>query len=560
MSKVANMARTIFTGGRIFRGSQKVFHDTMIVDGDQIEFVGSRASQAVQRAIQQAGMRLVDLGGRVVLPGFIDGHVHLLNFGLNMQRLDLLACRSLQDVQDAIKTYASANPTEPRILCRNWLQQATTNGIALASMLDGLDKKSRPIFVEAADLHSTWCNTAAMKEMGVTDETTIPGDGIQRDDDGHPSGLFSEVAQFGIIHPHVASVTSLKKKLAALESAIQAYTAAGYTGAVDMAMDDEILDVLMHLRSSEQYQNRLPLHLAMYWLVPWSGDQDQHLQHVDRAIALRNKFNRSDSPDFYIAGIKLILDGVVDGCTAALRQPYGNLSSPVDPIWASDELTEVVRYAETAGLQCAIHAIGDAAITQAIDAIASAREGKSNNVHHDVVPVKRHRIEHLELSTPEDARRLGALGITASVQPVHTDPVLFTAWPRLLGESRCGRAFAYREFLDGGAPLALGTDAPTAAHLPLPNLYHATTRRSTIDKACTETTNEQFAISLAEATTAATSGAAYSTFAEERVGSLEPGKKANFVLIDVGCWSAEHLLQARVVETWYEGEKIFGIS
>jgi predicted amidohydrolase YtcJ len=208
-------------------------------------------------------------------------------------------------------------------------------------------------------------------------------------------------------------------------------------------------------------------------------------------------------------------------------------------------LQGVVQRADSAGLQCAIHAIGDKAIRQAINVLSEVG-----------TPGRRHRIEHLELSTTEDAKRLGQLGITASIQPVHSDPTLFKAWPSLVGPHRCKRAFAYKDFLDGGAPIAIGTDAPTARHLPFPNLYNATTRRSALEPESTDTVNPHFGITLAQAATAATTGAAYARFADSWTGSLKEGMKADFLVVDMQ-WNPETLLEAKVSQTWYLGKKIY---
>jgi predicted amidohydrolase YtcJ len=162
----------------------------------------------------------------------------------------------------------------------------------------------------------------------------------------------------------------------------------------------------------------------------------------------------------------------------------------------------------------------------------------------------------LELTTSEDAKRLGQLGITASIQPVHSDPMLFKAWPGLVGPERCKRAFAYKEFLDGGAPIAIGTDAPTAPHMPFPNLYNATTRRSALETESDKTVNPHFGLGLVESATAATTGAAYARFADDWTGSLKKGLFADFLVVDMQ-WTPETLLEARVCQTWYRGMKVF---
>jgi predicted amidohydrolase YtcJ len=313
---------------------------------------------------------------------------------------------------------------------------------------------------------------------------------------------------------------------------------------VEMAMDGNAWDALQVLREKD---GELPIRLAAHWIIAPSETEEGNLKQVDKAIELHKQFNVETSPNLRIAGIKVICDGVIDACTAALREPYSNGVS-CDSLWSAEMLDPVVRKADAAGLQCALHAIGDGAIKIAIDALEK-----------NGTPGSRHRIEHLELASSEDAKRLGRLGITASIQPVHADPAILRAWTRLLGEHRCGRAFAYKDFQEGGARLALGSDAPTAPYDPLPNLYTATTRRSARQPESTEKVNEHFALSLASAISAATAGSAYSCFADAWTGRLAKGLKADFVVVDME-WNADKLLEAKVQETWLEGRKVFDIK
>jgi predicted amidohydrolase YtcJ len=177
-------------------------------------------------------------------------------------------------------------------------------------------------------------------------------------------------------------------------------------------------------------------------------------------------------------------------------------------------------------------------------------------IEKHATPGRRHRIEHLELASPEDAKRLGALGLTASIQPVHADPSILGEWPRLLGNDRCQRAFAYREFSDAGALMAIGSDSPTSPWEPMQNLYVATTRRSSRDPEYPDIVNKHFQLGMCEAIVAATGGAARSVFSERRVGTLAAGKKADFIIVDME-WDANSLLKASIKETWYEGRKIW---
>ncbi|KAJ5688839.1 hypothetical protein N7462_003231 [Penicillium macrosclerotiorum] len=537
------MPVTVFTNGRVFHpeSSGNSFASSLVIDGSQILYVGSVNDERVRQA--QLKGTTVDLNGRAILPGFIDGHVHILNFGLSLQKLDLLQCKSLSEIRDAIKSYAAQNPSEPRILCRGWLQ-VVTGGTALASAIDDLDP--RPIYIESLDLHSTWCNSAAIRELQVDSMSDPPGGTIHRLPDGRPSGLVDEAVQFNVVWPFLNQAASAEKRIAAIEAALSAHRRAGYTGLVDMAMDE------MNWEALNLYRNRYgdpPLHIGAHWLIPYTRDHAEFHRVIDRAIELHKDYNSANSPALRINGIKLICDGTVDGCTAGLLQPYGGLTDLVEPIWPAPAMKEAVQRATNSGLQCALHAIGDRTVRDAINCLSEVQNLRDC----------RHRIEHLELTTPEDAKRLGDLGIIASVQPVHSDPATFGAWQGLIGEHRCNRAFAYRDFADSGAPLVFGTDAPTAKHLPLPNLYNATTRRSALEPTMTETVNAQFALPLATAVSAATSGAAFAGFADSWTGSLRPGLQADFVIIDMN-WNPDKLLEAQVCQTWYKGEKVFDIA
>ncbi|KAL2811671.1 amidohydrolase 3 [Aspergillus granulosus] len=533
---------TVFKNARVFSPSaahetDNVFADCLVVEKHRIAYVGS-----LDNIDPPEDAVVVDLQDRIVMPGFIDAHVHILQYGLSLRKLDLITCTSLEEIREALRTYAQAHQSVPRILCRGW-NQSTVNGEPLASMLDDIDP--RPIYIEAADLHSTWCNLAALDEMGAHTTPDPAGGTIHRNKSGRASGLLSEGAVMNFVWPFLERVTSTEDKLSALRTAIETYSSVGYTGVVDMAMSEDTWEVLNIYRRD----NGFPFNIAVHWLVPFSEDQDVNFSYVDRAIELHHQFNE---PEFCIAGIKLMCDGVVDGCTAALCQPYGGKEDPIKPIWPSEMMSSVIRRADSAGLQVAIHAIGDIAVHQSINLLSAVNA-------QDETKLRRHRIEHLELTSPEDAKRLGALGITASVQPVHSDPAFFKAWPGLIGKDRCKRAFAYKDFLDGGATVAFGTDAPTAAHFPFPNLYNATTRRSAVELDSQDTLNLEYALELVDGVAAMTNGAAYSRFAESWTGSLKEGLNADFIVVDMQ-WEADKLLEAKVCQTWYRGEKVFDIK
>ncbi|KFA46845.1 hypothetical protein S40293_05618 [Stachybotrys chartarum IBT 40293] len=547
---MASPGLTVIKNAKIFQSSpepssQEVprFADCLIVKDGTIQFVGSEQDPAVLDASAEGAM-VEDLQGSMVLPGFVDGHIHLLLLGQSLTKVALEKCKSLEDIRGEIKKYAAENPDAPRIMCRGWMHSMTPDGVN-SGLLDDLDP--RPIFVDSKDLHSTWCNTAGLAEvlrvMDIAEDAPDPSGGaFQRDDNGKLNGLFSESAVFQIIWPFVARVASLEESKAAIKAAFAAYNAVGYTGVIDMAMDETIWEPLMALR--EEQGTLQGMRVAAYWLMKPDDSVDSVLAQVDHAAELARKYNADTTPDCRIVGVKVICDGIIDACTASLKEPYSSGPHP-DPIWREEILHPLVARAHEVGLQVALHAIGDRTVTMAVDVLAKNTDRS-----------RRPRIEHLELASARDAQRLGELGITASIQPVHSDPAILRAWPRLIGSHRCGRAFAYREFADGGAPLALGSDAPTAPHLPLPNLYVATTRRSYREPELETVVNGEFALTMCQALAGATHGSAYSCFADAWTGSLAAGKKADFVVCDVNL-VPERLMEGQVRETWFEGKRVY---
>jgi predicted amidohydrolase YtcJ len=535
---------TAFTNGRFFQhgGLKKEarFHSALVVQDGKIAYIGPSDCPEFQ-SFHDEFSEVRDLGGHHVLPAFIDAHMHFLLLGQSLNKVQLDGSRDLADIRTRITLWAKLHPEKERILCSGWMH-STTNNEAKASMLDDLDP--RPIYIDSKDLHSCWCNSAALKEMGVQEMQDPTGGSIERDAEGNASGLLSEACIMLVVWPFLASVLPLEDKMAALGAAIKAYHAVGCTGCIDMAMDDNAWEALLALREAEG--GSLPMRVAAHWCVNPGSSEEERLRQVEKAIKLSRQFSTKTSPGLRIVGIKIICDGVIDACTAALAEPYTSNAHFEGPIWTPEMLDPVVKKACKAGLQCALHAIGDQAVHNAVNVLE--KYGK---------PGQRHRIEHLELPAPEDAKRLGELGITASIQPVHSDPAILRAWPNLLGLERLKRAFAYSDFEDHGAPLAIGSDSPTAPYAPLRNLYVATTRRSARSPdAKDEPVNANFRLEIAQAVCAATSGAAYSCFAEEKMGSLEVGKVADFVVVDME-WIGDELLDAKVKETWFEGRSVY---
>ncbi|CAG9945778.1 unnamed protein product [Clonostachys rosea f. rosea IK726] len=536
--------RTLAKNARIITGESPELQQPLsclAIRDNIIEYRGRLEDAAIIDFLRHDDVKQVDLGGRNILPAFVDGHVHLLHFGISLSKIDLGDCGSLDDIRQAIQMAAAGRPDAKRLLFHRWKQSAIP-GKATSSMLEGLDP--RPIYIDAHDLHSAWCNGAALDELNLP-STNPPGGIIHRDEHGAPTGLLEEGAVVSLVWPFLADLMSRAEKLDRIREAVAIYNRAGYTTVIDMAVTQDYWELLHELHVAGE----LKLRVAAHFLVLPTGDAETERAQVEHASKLHQSYNLSTSPELRVAGIKIICDGVVDACTAAVSKPYQTTGETVQPFWTPETLQRVLAVADGSGLQCALHAIGDEAVTLAVDGLESL-----------CTTGRRHRIEHLELTKPEDARRLGRLGITASVQPVHCDPEQNTLWPPLIGKDLYTRAFAYREFLDAGANLAIGTDAPTAPHQPWNNLFNATTRRTYQRPHDKETCNEHFKLDLVEALAASSMGSAYSCFAENMVGSLAAGKRADFIVLDgVGDWRHDpaSLLTCRVVGTWLDGRPVW---
>ncbi|KAL1843841.1 hypothetical protein VTJ49DRAFT_7192 [Mycothermus thermophilus] len=545
---------TLFTNGKIFLSGVSpgtnaglsrapTFASCMLIRDSQIIHVGSETDAPVASALANPSQLTIhNLQGKTILPGFIDGHMHLMLLGQALNKLDLGHCTNLDDIRAAISAHAAAHPSAPRILARGWMHSMTPHG-ARSEDLDGLDPtgQDRPVLVDSKDLHSTWANTAGVRELGAAEWVDVPGGIIERDAEGRPTGVFSEAANINYVWPFLARVATVEERVAAIRAAVKAYHEAGYTGMIDMAMDEGSWEALRELRRRD---GAIPMRVAAYWLIKPADTVEELLRQVERAIEVARD-TEANSPDCRVVGVKVICDGIVDACTAGLSEPYAHDGRAVNPLWTAEHLVPVVMRADEAGLQVALHAIGDATVKLVTDVLTAHAS-----------PARRPRVEHIEVTREEDVERLGKASITASVQPVHADPAILKAWPRLLGERRCGRAFAYRELADKGAPLALGSDAPTAPHTPFGNVYVGTTRKSYRDRTLETAVNPHFALGLCEAVAAATEGAAYSTFDEKRFGVLAEGRKADFVVVDMD-WKNETLPDTKVAETWFDGRRVW---
>lgn len=527
-----------YRGGRVFTADPDApWADSLVVADGRLAFVGADADAAGPAADAE----VVDLDGALVLPGFIDAHTHLLGMGEATTQLALGAAADLADIQQRLRAYAAARPEAPRLLGNGWLYPALDGHDPHRELLDTV-VPDRPVYLAANDQHSSWVNSAALAELGIDASTPDPiGGEIVRDPvTGQATGHLQEMASLGLMREFLDTTVTAADRDAALAAAFAHYLADGVTAVTDMGLNPEDLAVL----ERAVVRGQLPLRVSGHWLVTPAATVEENLAQV--AVAAEQAA-RLDSPWLRVVGIKIMVDGVIDSCTAAMRAPFVDGSHP-GPIWDRAALIPVVTAADAAGLQVAIHAIGDEASDIALDALEAAVAANGPRE-------RRHRIEHLETVTRKNVARLARLGVVASMQPVHSDPAIQENWRKMLGDDRVERGYPWPEFSAAGAVVAFGTDAPTAPHPPLPNMYIASTRRSAIDPTLPPNL-PRYALPLAEAIGHATRDAAYACRWDGLTGRLAAGLAADFVVLDADPFVAgpDSLLTTRIAKTVIAGQ------
>lgn len=544
---------TLITNARIFTSSgDGALQAAMVIEGTKVVSVGPLRECA---DLAGADATTVDMGGKVILPGIIDAHTHLMLLGASLTKVDCLG-KNIAQIQQAIKERYDAHPSASMIQGYQF-QYDAIDELPHKKYLDAVCP-DKPCIIDNSSLHTAWLNSAAMEAMGITKDTPNPmGGEFVRDDAGELTGYFRETAVFQYSWPYVAKQTTLEQRVEMLKSVFDAYLAVGVTAAVDLAT---VEDDLAALELYAQRHGRPPIRIACHWLVRPDGTDEERAAQVLEAAAHRDRIAHL-APWLTVAGIKIISDGVVDSCTAFLRDPYPNGATP-GPIWPFEELRKVITLADSLDLQVACHAIGDAATDQALDAFEAAIAANGPREH------RRHRIEHMEVVAPDAIARLTCLGVVASLQPVHADPVKVVNWDiQLAHDCRCDRKFPWREFEAAGSEVAFGSDAPTAPYHPLPSLYTATTRLSAINPALPPPTDQRtkdlarLCVSLETAVRYYTAGGAYSFRADKEVGTLEVGKSADFVVLNIDPFDegldSLRKAQAGAEETWVAGQRVW---
>ena len=532
----------IVLNGRVYTADGSgTFAEALAVRGNTILRVGS--NREVKRLAGRA-TQTIDAHGASVLPGLNDAHLHLVSGGLGLQQANLLAASTLEEIGAAIKAFASAHPDRPWVLGRGWYYTPFPGGLPTRQQLDTL-VPDRPAYMRCYDGHTAWVNTLALEAAGVTRDTPDPPGGVVVRDavTGEPTGVLKEAAQ-ELVAKALPQWTR-EDRLQAIRDAIGEAHRFGVTSVQNAGVDAAELELYDEL--SRKGELRLRLYNAMSIEPPFSEADADRLDVLWRS--------RRDDALIKTGAVKLMLDGVIESHTAAMLEPYANRATTGLPNMDAATLNAVVATMDRRGWQIFIHAIGDAAVRQSLDAFERAA-----SVNPAPARGRRHRLEHVETLHPADVGRFGRLNVLAVQQPFHgnPNPTQLEVWATNIGPERASRGWAQRSILDAGGRLAMGTDWPVVTLDP----------RFQINMAINRTTPEgtppggwlpEQRLTLASAIDAYTTGAAYASFDERRKGQLVPGMLADIVILsaDVFAMPPEKFLETTVEVTIFDGQVVY---
>ncbi len=515
---------TLDAGGRVQR------FNGIVIDHD------GRVARLLQRGDerpQRPDFRK-DGHGAVLMPGLIDAHGHVMELGFQAMLLDLSNTHSLTEAQEAIRAYAAANPEAPWIMGGGWNQEAWGLGrFPNAADLDAV-VPDRPVWLTRVDGHAGWANSRAMTTAGITAATRSPPGGRIEGPVGRPAGVFVDAAQ-NLIAAHLPAPLA-RDRDHALALAQQRLLSYGVTAAADMGTTIE--DWQAYRRAGDA--GTLNLRIISY------------AAGVDNMALIAGP---GPTPWLYadrlrMVGVKLFLDGALGSRGAWLKAPYSDAPGQRGlPLISDSQLRNRMVRASMDGFQVAVHAIGDAANAEILSAI------------EDVAPSfpgdRRWRIEHAQIVDVIDIQRFGRNGIIASMQPVHQTSDRLMAEARL-GPDRLAGAYAWRSIAATGARLAFGSDFPVERPDPFAGIAAAITRTGPDGEPFGGWHPEQ-AVSREVAIDGYTRSAAYAGFAEDRIGTLMPGMRADFILIDTDPTLASPAqIRATIVkETWVGGRPVW---
>ena len=517
--------------------------ETIAIDDGRLVYVGNDAGAKAYIGPQT---QVVDLEGRMVLPGMQDVHVHPISGGIEANGCDLNAATNVEEYVATIKKYADEHPDEPWIKGGGWAMSAFGPGaLARKELIDAV-VPDRPVILWSRDGHTVWANSKALAAAGITKDTPDPPDGrIDRDPKtGEPVGSLQEGA--GSLVAEKAPPDTDATRDAGLRYAVEMLNRYGITGVQDASVNAEDLKTYHRLDDAGE----LTLHVvgSIWW------ERDKGLEQIEDIKRLRSEYS---SGRIDAGTVKIMQDGVMENYTAVVLEPYklpGKKDVRGIPMVEPELLKQAVTKLDADGFQVHFHAIGDGAVRQALDAVEAARTANGELGH-------RHHISHIQLIHPDDQPRFRKLGVVANFQPLwaYADDYVIELTLPFISKQTASYMYPIASMHKSGAVVAFGSDWSVSSANPFEEMETAITRMDALGKPVTAWMPEE-RIGLPEALAAFTINAAWTNRDEKNTGSLEVGKRADLAVLDRNLFeiAATEISDTKVLVTLFEGKPVHG--
>ncbi len=547
-----------------------------------VAVAGGRIVALDREALDRRGpaTEVVDLAGRTLLPGFRDGHLHPLAGGVESLDCDLVDAADVGEVLERLRTYAAAHPDVPWVLGYGYPPELLPGGVGRAALLDGV-VADRPVALWSSDHHMVWCNSRALEVAGISAGTVDPPRGtIVRDAQGHPVGTLLEEAEL-LLDDHLPP-RGTAKEARGLEVGLARMAAAGLVWGQDAWTQLPTLPAYRRVADA----GRLTADLDLACKVEVDGWREQVAAFADarrdaEVAARRRADDGVPGGRLSVTTVKFFVDGVIEGGTAAMLEPYapfGDVTGDgagdtaagagdgcghaADGVhgdergianWTLEELGAAAAAMDAAGFQLHLHAIGDAAIRLALDAIeqVAARNGPRD---------RRATIAHTHLVHPDDLPRFRRLGVVANLEPLwaQRNAIMVELTEPRLGPERTRWQYPIGSLLRSGAAVSFGSDWPVSSHVPLQGVAVAVTRRGASGPAAQEAFLPEEAVTLDQALAAYTAGTAHQAGEEADAGRIAVGQRADLALVaaDLASLPPGDLHDAPVAGTWVAGRQV----
>lgn len=530
---------TVWTGVR--RGDSVVTSHALAVGGGRVLAVGDEALSLASDASE-----VVDLGGGTLLPGFGDGHAHPLQAGIETLFAPVRGHESRESLLSALGAWATAHPDASWVRGEGYEPSLAPGGDFDARWLDAV-VPDRPVVLRGTDYHTAWVNTKALELAGITSDTPQPHDGeIVRRDDGTPMGTLREWGAWRMVYDLLPDLDE-PQRVQAAAYASREYAKVGVTWVQDAWVEQDNLTSWLVAADAGVLSMRVNMALLAEPDGRWRS-------MLDTLVERRRTVDRVGGPLLGARTVKFFADGILEGGTAALLEPYCDCPTSTGlPNWQPDELVEAVVSVVAAGFQPHIHAIGDAAVRSALDAFRESvrRNGTANR------PV----VAHTQLVDPADLARFRELGVVANFEPLwaQLDPIQADLTIPRVCQPRGDRQYQIATLLRSGTAVSFGSDWPVTSLVPVKGIATAITRQ-TRDGQPPDGWVPEERLTLDEALGAYTAGVAHQAGEDGEWGVLVPGARADLAWFGAALHELEplELHEAQVVGTWLGGRRVHG--